>query len=292
MGNDKSQELSYNDCYTNVVSSNNKNQQCSAPTRNIWLGEVGAPSSVPSADFFAGLADKYSGPLTTYINARFGTNYIGAKGAWTAFMSQCQYMPKLYIPATSNNQITHSVTAPSQVAVACDVYGIDIPVYAFADCGTNLATQAAGAELTGTCVNGYGQSFGAIDSGINNKYMWSSGNFNQAMYIPNEAKKFANPDDGKLACCMPWTDSLPSQCDYAMCDCFSVQQAKNNNWLPSSTTEHNLAGKNLWTEHCDVDTDTKTTQEMMTTSSGANWTVVIESENNVSFVDAQLAEMS
>jgi len=259
------------------TASSGGGQSCTQTQRYIWVGEVGSPGATPSSDFFTALTETESGPITSYVNLVYGTNYQGASGGFDAFVSQCQYMPKLYIPPSSNNELKQSTTAPSMVGLPCNVYGITLQIYAFADCNTNLDIPGQGAGMTGTCVNGYGSSFGATDS------MWASGNYNQQMYIPNVPGNYATNDDGQIACCTPWLDGLQGGCDYMLCDCWSLAQGGNNNWL-NEGTDGQSANSGSWWGSCEVVTDTKDTQQMMTTSEGpaCNWTTVIESGNDFS----------
>jgi len=273
-GRDKS-EKGNTKCFN--TASSGGGQSCTQTQRYIWVGEIGAPGSTPTNDFFDALTSSETGPIATFVNPRFGTDYQGSEGGFEAFVSQCQYMPKLYIPESSNNELKQSTTVPSIVGLPCKIYGITLQTYAFADCGTNLDIPGQGAGMTGTCVNGYGSSFGATDS------MWASGNYNQQMYIPNQANHYATNDDGQIACCTPWLDGLQGGCDYMLCDCWSLAQGGNNNWL-NEGTDGQSANSGSWWGSCEVVTDTKDTQQMMTTSEGpaCNWTTVITSENDYS----------
>jgi hypothetical protein len=277
-GRDKS-EGGKSSCFQDVGSSDASGggQSCSQTTRYIWVGEVGAPSSTPPSDFFESLTSAETGPIATFVNKRFGTTYSGASGGFQAFVSQCQYMPKLYIPPSSNNNLDQSTSSESVVGQPCNIYDLTLTTYAFPDCNTNLDLPGQGAGLTGTCVNGYGSSFGASDS------MWGSGNFNQFIYIPNKKNHYASNNDGQVGCCSPWLSGLQSGCDYMLCDCWSLAQGGNNNWL-NEGSDGQSSNSGSWWGSCEVDTNEKNTEQMMTTSEGpaCNWTTVTESENDYS----------
>merc|ERR1712113_463701 len=114
------------------------------------------------------------GPIASYINPKFGTMYNGDIGGFEAFMTQCAYVPKLYVPSGGLSYAEYQFSAKS---VECDIYGISIPVYSFMDCGT----QRNGGDVAW---NGYGiDNDGSSGSG--------TGNFNQFVYVPNSPNSYA-----------------------------------------------------------------------------------------------------
>jgi len=233
--------------------------------RFVWMGQQNNPSEVPSEDMWAAIDD---GPISSYINQRFKTMYTGSYGAFEAFMSQCQYVSKLYIPG---GDITYSETQVSSVKVDCDVYGITIPTYALIDCGTQMTDSNV--VWNGFGINSDGSSGDA------------TGNFNQMTYIPNKPNSWATFTDGEVGCCLPWNGavSLPEGCDYILCDCYSLAVMSSNGDV-SGDGEGSSTTSGTWWNSCSVDTSSPSEKQYVQTSFGADgpWPRIITSGNSFS----------
>jgi len=235
--------------------------------RAVWMGQQNNPSKVPAESMWQALSD---GPVTSYINKKFRTAYTGAYGAFEAFMTQCAYVSKVYIPGGS---ITYSETQASTVSVDCDVYGITIPTFAMMDCGTQVTKN-------GVAWNGYGINKDG-DSGD------GTGNFNQFTYIPNKPGSWSSISDGQVGCCLPWKGSveLPSGCDYILCDCFTLAIMGNDGDADGNKDgqwESNYKG--TWWNECQVVTDEPSKKQYVQTSFGpyGPWQRIITSGNQYS----------
>eukprot|EP00931_Biecheleriopsis_adriatica_P055857 TRINITY_DN33104_c0_g1_i1.p1 TRINITY_DN33104_c0_g1~~TRINITY_DN33104_c0_g1_i1.p1 ORF type:complete len:1153 (+),score=175.34 TRINITY_DN33104_c0_g1_i1:158-3616(+) len=221
-------------------------RMCNSASRYFWMAEVGSPSSFPPSVFFKSLADK-EGPIQTFVNPAFGTNYsTSAEDGWTAFLSQCQYMPKLYISEVKSGSIQRDQSSPSVKPVDCDIYGITVPTYAFQDCD-DMVWAPVKDTVAEQCLNSYAIGWptpfyfpanqwltdremrnqgGFVGWGKAQKDLMAAGtlsgdgryakplpqwyNFNMKTFIPNKPGQFASAgaDDGSIYCCTPW---LPSK---------------------------------------------------------------------------------
>jgi hypothetical protein len=239
-------------------------------SRAVWMGQVNNPSEVPASDFWEALSD---GPISTYVNKNHKTAYTGSYGAFEAFMTQCAYVSKVYIPGGS---ITYSETQVSAVSVDCDVYGIKIPTYAFMDCGTQVSNS-------GVAWNGYGINSDGNSGG-------GTGNFNQMTYIPNNPSSWATFKDGQVGCCLPWNGavSLPAGCDYILCDCFSVAIMGNSDDVDGNDDgQWESSPSGTWWNECQVVTDSPSEKQYIQTSFGpkAPWQRIITSGNQYSTME-------
>merc|ERR1719222_134231 len=104
-------------------------EPCKA-SRTMWVAEVGNPAMVPSETFWKALSDK-NGPLQTYVNPRYGTNY---SDAFTAFMEMCQYVSRAYVGGNSYTDGSGTTWSYSNVSVDCNVFGLRLTTTAFQDC--------------------------------------------------------------------------------------------------------------------------------------------------------------
>jgi hypothetical protein len=234
-----------------------------------------------------------NGPLQTFVNPVFGTNYSTSDSdAWYAFLSQCQYMPKMFINEVSSGAVEFNPSPPnpSSVPIECNIYGINFPTYAFEDCNAITIGQLSTNEYTAkttvsaTCVNGIPAEESKNPSDMGPQYvgLTFSMNFNEQVSIPKKKGHFANSIDMLKGCCLPWenSSSLPSGCDFSLCDCYMLY--RSSKLFPSATDS-------AWWGECSTNvtgyqgsSDAEMTKALMTTSKGMNcdWSAVITSEGN------------
>eukprot|EP00931_Biecheleriopsis_adriatica_P059559 TRINITY_DN35655_c0_g1_i1.p1 TRINITY_DN35655_c0_g1~~TRINITY_DN35655_c0_g1_i1.p1 ORF type:complete len:1153 (-),score=174.09 TRINITY_DN35655_c0_g1_i1:117-3575(-) len=96
-------------------------------TRTYWLGEVGLPNYGPPASWWNYLLRK-GGPAKAYIAKVYGVNVSTIQDLSNAMMSQCQYIPKLWVGSSV------STPSPSLFKVHCNIFGAPWPVVAMPDC--------------------------------------------------------------------------------------------------------------------------------------------------------------
>eukprot|EP00931_Biecheleriopsis_adriatica_P019679 TRINITY_DN13353_c0_g1_i1.p1 TRINITY_DN13353_c0_g1~~TRINITY_DN13353_c0_g1_i1.p1 ORF type:complete len:1092 (+),score=143.71 TRINITY_DN13353_c0_g1_i1:256-3531(+) len=236
---------------------NKDTSHCSAQ-RYIWVGEIGAPSNTPPAEFWDALMNTKTGPIPKFVNKVFGKEYT--KG-WQPFVEQCSYMPKVFTPPLSSGQIDYSNwgQSPSSTSVPCSVFGMLLETFAFPDC--NTLKKISGSGLSGQCINGAGSNHNR-----RRKSAFFTGNFNQQVYIPKRKHHYSSLHQGTVGCCLPWQSDLPTGCDQIICDCFSVIEASVFGWISDTQL-------NNWAPECSTytQTDVFNNNEFLKTSLGAGW---------------------